>query len=356
MNRAPGGTSRVFIVDWLGRGGIAHTSETWHRELRDLGCEPTLLTRGGRELSEMVPEAQVVISRFGPLAEHLQLVAKAHSLLRSSVPSWLVIQGTVVPLSELALLRSARRLGVRTCVVAHEAVPSRKSPRGLSAYAACLESADLVIVHTRFVKEEVLRLAPSSRTVRVPLPKTDCLVRARATSSSVLPNDERPTVLGFGQLDKRYKGVDLFTRLAEQNDTWRFALVGTGIPGDLDHRIVCHRGFLPAGMLAATVAEADVVLLPYKRASQSGAVVLAQEVGTPVVASAVGGVPEQITDGESGLLVEPNAGTDTWQAALARLTDSTLRRRLSRGATLKLDQQHETFRRFLATTFVGGQS
>jgi glycosyltransferase involved in cell wall biosynthesis len=54
----------------------------------------------------------------------------------------------------------------------------------------------------------------------------------------------------------------------------------------------------------------------------------AMAAGLPIVASAVGGVPELVRDGETGLLVPPGS-VDALAAALQRvLTDAALRRRL----------------------------
>ncbi|MFU8772828.1 MAG: glycosyltransferase family 4 protein, partial [Anaerolineales bacterium] len=52
---------------------------------------------------------------------------------------------------------------------------------------------------------------------------------------------------------------------------------------------------------------ADIVLLPYTQASQSGVLDLAAAYGRPVIATKVGGIPEQIKDGKTGLLIEPGS-------------------------------------------------
>jgi glycosyltransferase involved in cell wall biosynthesis len=77
---------------------------------------------------------------------------------------------------------------------------------------------------------------------------------------------------------------------------------------------------------------ADGVLLPSSWENFPHVLVEALSVGTPVVATAVGGVPEIVEDGTNGLLVPPN-DPDSLAAAIGRLLDdAALRDRLRDGA------------------------
>jgi glycosyltransferase involved in cell wall biosynthesis len=67
---------------------------------------------------------------------------------------------------------------------------------------------------------------------------------------------------------------------------------------------------------------ADLVVLPYWTASQSGVAPLAFASGRAVVASAVGGLPDLIRPGETGLLVPPR-DPPALAAAVARALDHT---------------------------------
>lgn len=79
-------------------------------------------------------------------------------------------------------------------------------------------------------------------------------------------------------------------------------------------------------------ASADAAVLPSSWENFPHAVVEALAVGTPVIATRVGGVPEVVEDGVNGLLVPPN-DVDGFAAALQRFaTDAALRDRLRAAA------------------------
>jgi L-malate glycosyltransferase len=84
--------------------------------------------------------------------------------------------------------------------------------------------------------------------------------------------------------------------------------------------------------LPAVLQEADLFLLPSETESFGLAALEAMACGVPVVASAVGGLPEVIPDGEVGALC-PLGDIEAMAAAAARiLGDADLHRRLSRAA------------------------
>ena len=51
----------------------------------------------------------------------------------------------------------------------------------------------------------------------------------------------------------------------------------------------------------------DLLILPYKSASQSGIISQAWKYNLPVIANDVGGLPEYIVDGKSGYVVKNNS-------------------------------------------------
>jgi glycosyltransferase involved in cell wall biosynthesis len=93
--------------------------------------------------------------------------------------------------------------------------------------------------------------------------------------------------------------------------------------------------FLGAGTrddVLALFRAADAVLVTSAWENMPHAVLEGLAVGTPVIATSVGGIPEVVVDGENGLLVPPH-DVDAVARALQRVAgDETLRRSLAAAA------------------------
>ena len=83
------------------------------------------------------------------------------------------------------------------------------------------------------------------------------------------------------------------------------------------------------------LAAADIMLLPSKSESFGLAALEAMACGTPVVASAIGGLPEVIDDGVDGLLLSPEDTSGMAESVLALLNDHSRLKRMSQAAAQK---------------------
>jgi glycosyltransferase involved in cell wall biosynthesis len=80
----------------------------------------------------------------------------------------------------------------------------------------------------------------------------------------------------------------------------------------------------------ALTAALDVAVLPSYREAQGLSILEAMALGRPVVASGVGGIPEMIEDGRTGLLVPPHDPGALAEAIVRVLQDAHLRQALGR--------------------------
>jgi len=90
----------------------------------------------------------------------------------------------------------------------------------------------------------------------------------------------------------------------------------------------------------AVTAALDVAVLPSYREAQGLVILEAMALSRPVVASNVGGIPEMIEDGVTGLLVEPHDAEGLTRAITRLLTDHPLADTIARQAH---DMVHERF-------------
>lgn len=147
--------------------------------------------------------------------------------------------------------------------------------------------------------------------------------------SHPLPLDP-PSLLCAGRLVPE-KGFDLaLSALALLRGRWprlRLVIAGAGpARGDLERlseqlgltAAVDFTGWVPAAQMPSLMDAATVVLIP-SRAEGFGLIALeAAAMARPVVATRVGGLPEVVADGETGVLADPD------ECALARAVSSVL--------------------------------
>ncbi len=123
---------------------------------------------------------------------------------------------------------------------------------------------------------------------------------------ALLPKDRNAKLLIVGYPTKHADMGEL------QDDINRLHLSGSVI---IDPRYIAMEEVGPL-MEAATL-----VVFPYRNATQSGALHLAYSFGRPVVATRVGGLAEDVKDGQTGYLVPPQSPADLAAAIERLLTD-----------------------------------
>jgi len=157
-----------------------------------------------------------------------------------------------------------------------------------------------------------------------------------------------PTLLFFGRI-AAYKGLEVlleaFSQVRARQPGLRLLVAGEGSLAPYRRQL---QGLEGVEVINRWVAEedvpdlfeqADMVVLPYTSASQSGVLAIAAAFGLPVVATRVGGLPEQVVDGETGLLVEPDSAPALAKAIERLLDDPRLAGRLGQALQREFEEQ-----------------
>ena len=118
-----------------------------------------------------------------------------------------------------------------------------------------------------------------------------------------LEGPERPVILIFGVI-RPYKGTDVLLEAFAEIEDAELWIVGRPLATDVAElqrlakaapgRVRFVTRYVPDSEVPAIMRRADIVVLPYRDADQSGVLYTALAFGKPIVASAVGGFPETL--------------------------------------------------------------
>jgi len=157
--------------------------------------------------------------------------------------------------------------------------------------------------------------------------------------------DGGPWILTAARLDY-HKGIDTVIRalpaIRAVCPTARYVVAGVGIRRGYLERLIAELGlgdavrllgFVPDEELPALYNAADVFVLDSRRfdllVEGFGIAILeASACGLPVIGGRSGGVPEAVRDGETGLVIDPEAPAAVAAAVSQLLADGETRRRM----------------------------
>lgn len=349
------------------RGGIAHYTTRLARELEDQGHDLRLINFSRQYPSRLFPgTSQEDTSASGfhiPSVRWLDSMGPAtwHRVARRIVErdSELVIAQWWHPFFAPAvgtIARLLKRKGIPTTLICHNARPHESTPFDEVLLRYVYGAASGFHVHAASEREVLRELVPDAKVSVAPHPVYDLF----ASEGAINRHDARielgiaqdaEHVLFFG-LIRPYKGVEILLDAAlktmPQRERMRLAIVGEPYGGreelvdsvkrlNLGGRVHLELRYVSNEEAARWMAATDVIVLPYRHATQSGIVQMAYAAGRPVITTRVGGLPEVVANGQSGLLVKPN-DSEELAAAIVRFFDEGLGERLESGV-VRLRQQ-----------------
>ena len=282
---------------------------------------PTVLFPG--KTQEDLSERPFGVSHEAPLNSLLPWTWKRTAQRVKSHDPELILFQWWHPVFAYAFADIIRRVKLRSSALAlflchnvysHEGLPltwGRTVERRLIHKA--FRQVDGFLVHSLSLAEQVRYFKPKALVRRIYHPSYDFYSR---WDTKPQRENEKPRLLFFGNI-RRYKGVDVLVRalaVVEKVLDVEVAIAGEFYidPAPLRrladelgvaHRICWHDQYVSNEQVPALFRSSDVVVLPYRDASQSGVVPLAYEFDVPVIATDVGGLSEVVLEGRTGFLV-----------------------------------------------------
>ena len=94
--------------------------------------------------------------------------------------------------------------------------------------------------------------------------------------------------------------------------------------------IVIFEGWVSGDKKIELLNKSDAYILPSYKEGLPISILEAMSYGMPIISTPVGGIPEIVSNGENGYLVEPGNKEDIYKAIISLLNDSDLRNRMGR--------------------------
>lgn len=212
-----------------------------------------------------------------------------------------------------------RILFITENIISHESMFYDKL---LTKYA--LSSADKFLVLSDVVEKGIREMYPEKKVFRSTLPIYDCYgfdySLSKTEARKKLGLDEKKKILLFFGYVRPYKGlmnlIDAMPLLLQEDHNYFLLIVGEFYESKekyierikeqgITKNVLIIDEFVPNEEVSIYYLAADLVVLPYNSATQSGILNIAYGFKKPVVVTKVGGLPELVEEGKTGFLVEP---------------------------------------------------
>jgi len=192
-----------------------------------------------------------------------------------------------------------------------------------------LNRCDGFVVMSDSVKKDLLSLKPNAKFIQHAHPFYDHFGALENVSEArkKLGIEPQSKVLLFFGFIRAYKGLDILLE-AFKNASSDYTLVIAGEPYEdfskyqplIDElkkqgkKIVELVRYIEDHEVATIFSAADVCVLSYKSATQSGIASIAMHFEIPMIVTKVGGLPEEVENGKTGMVVDEVDGDSIWNA------------------------------------------
>lgn len=308
------------------RGGIARYNDALAQELKHRGHQvllvsfrrlyPKLLFPGTSERDPSLP-AGTALSLLDPVApwtwwksaRAVIVFAPAVAVLHWWHPFFFGLARSMA--------RALARAGIPTLALCHNVLPHERLPAQKWLVRTGLCHFRHALVHSHVLEQEFKALLPEVAAtwcfhpIVVAAPGQGCSDRRPCQEGT-------PVILFFGYV-RPYKGLavllDAFALLCRQLPA-RLRIAGEFYEPvepyldqirrlGIESRVEVENRFIPESEVGRYFEMADVVVLPYLSATQSGIIPLAFGHGVPVIATRTGGLDEVVQSGQTGFVVPP---------------------------------------------------
>jgi glycosyltransferase involved in cell wall biosynthesis len=327
---------RVIIIGpaWPLRGGLATFDQRLAKQFNDQGYECSIYSFSLQYPSFLFPGTTQYSS--DPAPEKLKIYTAINSVnpfnwiktgnrLKSLKPDiivvrfWLPFMG---PALGTILRRVRKNKFTKVIAITDNVIPHEKRPGDMLFTRYFLRSCDAYITMSGKVLNDLRTFEKDKPAVQVLHPLYDNFgepVSKYEAREQLGIDKEGKIVLFFGFI-RKYKGLDILLeamKIIREKDPDIKLLVGGEFYEDnkpydelisklgIEDSLIMHTSFIPDSEVKYYLCAADVVVQPYRSATQSGVTPLAYHFEKPMIVTNVGSLPAMVPDNKVGLVAEP---------------------------------------------------
>jgi glycosyltransferase involved in cell wall biosynthesis len=319
------------------RGGLASFDQRLAKAFNDQGdtCSiysfslqyPSFLFPGTTQYSSEPPPPDLDIHTRINSINPLNWISVGEELRKRRpdlivVRYWLPFMGAALG---TILRRVKKNKHTRIVAITDNVIPHEKGPGDIPLTRYFLKSCDAFVTMSEKVMKDLRTFEPDKPAKQVLHPLYDNfgdpVPKSEARAKLDLPPDQ-PIVLFFGFI-RKYKGLDLlFEAIKVLKDKYpasaniRFLIAGEFYENEVPYReqvkslgiadqLILRTSFIADSEVKYYLGAADLVIQPYRNATQSGVTPLAYHFEKPMIVSNVGSLPTLVPHEKVGLVCEP---------------------------------------------------
>lgn len=316
-------------------GGITTFNERLARELQSQGHEVTIvnftvqypgfLFPGKSQFSEEPAPADLTIRRWLHSMNPLSWLSTGRKI-RAMRPDlvivrfWLPFMG---PAFGTVLRQVKKNKATKVIAITDNIIPHEKRPGDLPFTRYFVGACDAFVCMSEKVLRDLRKFVQDERPViSVVHPLYDNFGSATSKDEALKAlsiEDSGPLLLFFGFI-RKYKGLDLLLQAMAKARTKGLRLLVAGEFYEdpqgyqqlidslgIREQLILHTDFIPSDAVKHYFSAADVVVQPYRNATQSGVTPLAYHFELPMIVTRVGALPDYVPEGVAGLVTDPDA-------------------------------------------------
>ncbi len=296
-----------------------HPCEIWSFSLQ----YPGFLFPGKTQFVNTPPPAGLTIRTLINSINPLNWI-KVGWQLRKKNPSLIIVRFWIPFMGPClgTILRLVNKRQTKVICIADNIIPHEKRPGDQLFTRYFVKSCDGFVTMSKSVFNDLKKIAPDKPAKLTAHPLYDQfgppLPKKIAREKLAIASQDK-IILFFGFI-RPYKGLDLLlTAMREQplqSMDVKLLIAGEFYEHEsryhqliqeyqLQKRVILHTNFIPDEEVGLYLSAADVIVQPYKTATQSGVTPLAYHFEKPMIVTNVGGLPEMVPHEKAGLVCEP---------------------------------------------------